>query len=149
MSYFLVKTKIKKMLLRQLSRRIHVSSRPTTTPSVLIFQRYFCDHPPRPRKSPADTPPKPTGPPKVDSTVFFRMTNPELFLDINSPRTWALVGFVWVSFGSYLFYLRRKENQVQEELDVIDSLKQRERLEQEAQEAAGNVFGPQRGPQRT
>lgn len=48
-------------------------------------------------------------PPRVDSTTFFRFANPELFLDPKSPRTWGLVAFVWVSFGTAYFYLRWQE----------------------------------------
>jgi hypothetical protein len=55
------------------------------------------------------------GPPKLDSTVFFRMTNPELFLDIKSARTWYLVGFVWVAFGGSYAYLRYGEYQEEEQ----------------------------------
>eukprot|EP00946_MAST-07B_sp_MAST-7B-sp1_P000321 g321.t1 len=51
------------------------------------------------------------GPPKIDSTVFFRMTNPELFLDVKSARTWYLVGFVWFAFGGSYLYLRYEESQ--------------------------------------
>ena len=55
------------------------------------------------------------GPPKLDSTVFFRMTNPELFLDVKSARTWYLVGFVWVAFGGSYAYLRYEEYQEERE----------------------------------
>lgn len=51
----------------------------------------------------------PGDPPKIDSTVFFRMTNPELFLDVKSARTWGLVAFVWVAFGGSYLYLRYEE----------------------------------------
>jgi len=49
------------------------------------------------RRHMSDKLPAKKDPPKVDSTTFFRMTNPELFMDVKSAKTWYLVGFIWVA----------------------------------------------------
>ena len=86
----------------------------STTAATTTSKRYFSNNrlPVPPRKEP----------PKVDSTVFFRMANPELFMDVKSARTWYLVGFIWVAFGSYYGYLYTKEIKEEEEEDAVESL---------------------------
>ena len=121
--------------------RSHLAPRLTTrTP---LTHQIFRHKSSTPRGNPEGSTPPPKGPPKVDSTLFFRLTNPELFMDTSSPRTWALVGFIWVCFGSYGFYLYRQEVAEQEELDTIESLKNQQRQMYASNEP---VYGPQRPP---
>ena len=152
---------------RQLSKKLH-SHAPTSSPflhtssisSTLARRRANTFHPVHsfppsptttagtaaaaaaaaPRYFSSSKPPLPNKPiPKVDSTVFFRMANPELFMDIKSSRTWYLVGFIWVAFGSYYFYLSNQEVKEQEEEDAMESLENRRH-----RSPPPSNYGPQR-----
>lgn len=138
--------------IRTLRRSLKLT-RPPVRSSHYLIRRNLSDQPPRPRNNPdgnnkassssSSSSSSPAGPVKVDSTVFFRLTNPELFLDVNSSRTWYLVGFVWLAFGSSYGYLSYQESQEQEVAEAKESM--RLRLEKE-QQVIINRFGPQRPP---
>ena len=95
------------------------------------------------RRHMSDKLPAKKDPPKVDSTTFFRMTNPELFMDVKSAKTWYLVGFIWVAFGSYYMYLSDKEAKEQEEQDARESLEN-----YRARQQVPSNYGPQRPPSK-
>ena len=72
------------------------------------------------------------------------MANPELFMDVKSARTWYLVGFIWVAFGSYYGYLYTKEVKEEEEEEALESLQSKSF--QRHQRPPPSDFGPRPRP---
>uniref|UniRef100_A0A6S8FP90 Small integral membrane protein 8 n=1 Tax=Aplanochytrium stocchinoi TaxID=215587 RepID=A0A6S8FP90_9STRA len=54
-----------------------------------------------------------------DATTFFKLTNPEMFMDTNKRSTWYLVGAVWIFLGSYTGYLFYKDSQKDKDRDTV------------------------------
>lgn len=64
-------------------------------------------------------------------------------MDVKSAKTWYLVGFIWVAFGSYYMYLSDKEAKEQEEQDARESLEN-----YRARQQVPSNYGPQRPPSK-
>ena len=49
--------------------------------------------------------PVPPPPPRPDATLLFKLTNPELLLDVNKSSHWLIPAGIWAFFSVYFGYL--------------------------------------------
>ena len=49
--------------------------------------------------------PVPPPPPRPDATLLFKLTNPELLLDVNKGSHWLIPAGIWAFFSVYFGYL--------------------------------------------